>query len=128
MASSKARVLIVDDEPDIRAMLSEYLTGLGYEVLVAGTAPGARGIVRTNATDVVLIDVKMPGALDGDAMITTFARDVPVIVMTGLADLQLALDTIRRGAFDFVMKPFTFSRVSDVVDAALAAGRSTHET
>jgi DNA-binding NtrC family response regulator len=122
-ADRRHRVLVVDDEADIRAILSEYLGGLGYEILLAETAVGALGMVRTHRPDVVLLDLAMPGAVRGENVIPAIAAEAPVIVVTALNDLELARSTLRSGAFDFVMKPFDLRRVGELVEAAIAHGR-----
>jgi CheY-like chemotaxis protein len=62
----RARILIVDDEPDVRAVLGEYLEGEGCEILFAETAIGALGVVNEHHANVVLLDLNMPGAVHGD--------------------------------------------------------------
>src|SRR5687767_13292187 len=96
----RGHVLVVDDEPEIREILQEYLLGVGYEVRLAETALAALGIVRTHRPDVVLLDLQMPGAVSGDAVITAIAAETPVIVITAVTDEDRARRTLQLGAFD----------------------------
>ena len=119
----RASVLVVDDEPEIREVLQEHLSRLGYDVRLAETAVGALGAVRTQRPDVVLLDLQMPGAVSGDSVITTIAAETPVVIITAVADVERARPTLQLGAFDFVMKPFDLDHVAEVVEAAIAFGR-----
>lgn len=122
-ADDRARILVVDDEPSVREVLREYLEGLGYEVLLAETAVGALGVVRIHPPNVVLLDLYMPGAVSGEAVIGPISAEVPVIVVTAATDAELARRTLEQGAFDFVMKPFDLRRVAELVEAAVLHGR-----
>ena len=119
MTTRSRRVLVVDDEPDIREILGVYLTRLGYEVLLADTSLGALEMVSTHPPDVVLLDLTMPG-VGGEAVITRISREVPVIVITGMDNAEAARDALESGAFDFVAKPFNLNRVRQVIEAAIA--------
>src|SRR5215212_5075812 len=103
-------VLIIDDEPNIRRMVGALLSAEGYEVRDA--ADGASGLARAVEAepDVVLLDLMMPGELDG---LATLARvresmpDVPVVMMSGRAGLSDAVKATKLGAFNFLEKPLT---------------------
>jgi two-component system nitrogen regulation response regulator NtrX len=103
-------VLIVDDEPNIRRMVGALLASEGYEVRDA--ADGASGVARAAETtpDVVLLDLMMPGELDGLgtlARLRESAPDVPVIMMSGKAGLSDAVKATKLGAFNFLEKPLS---------------------
>jgi CheY-like chemotaxis protein len=72
-----ARVLIVDDEPDIRDVLNEHLLREGYVVETTSTGAAAIGAVRERTPDAVLLDLNMPGVLDGRAVLGAIAGEVP---------------------------------------------------
>jgi DNA-binding NtrC family response regulator len=118
-----ARVLIVDDEPDILDVLNERLLREGYVVETASTGAAAIAAVRGRTPDAVLLDLNMPGALDGRAVLGAIAREVPVIVITAISDLADARAQLQAGAFDFISKPFDLNRVVEVVATAVAYRR-----
>jgi len=103
-------VLIIDDEPNIRRMVGALLSAEGYEVRDA--QDGVTGIARATESepDVVLLDLMMPGELDGMATLAKVreaAPDVPVIMMSGRAGLSDAVKATKLGAFNFLEKPLS---------------------
>lgn len=118
----RARVLAVDDEPEILATLTEFLQLRGYEVVTAQNAGDALMILAVTPPDVVLLDIGMPRVDGLTALRHIRARypEVAVIMVTGNADLVLARDTLKHGAFDYVAKPFDFGHLAQVVEAAVA--------
>ena len=103
-------VLIVDDEPNIRRMVGALLASEGYDVREA--PDGARGVAAATESepDVALVDLMMPGELDGMAVLTALreqAPDVPVVMMSGRAGLSDAVRATKLGAFTFLEKPLT---------------------
>src|SRR5919107_3641729 len=115
-------VLIVDDEPNIRRMVGALLTSEGYEVRDA--ADGATGLARAaeSAPDVVLVDLMMPGEIDGMgtlARLREAAPDLPVIMMSGRASLSDAVKATQLGAFHFIEKPLTPEAVLLTLRSAL---------
>lgn len=121
--TTRHRVLVVDDEEAVRDVLREYLEEHGYEVELASTAIGALGAAKVRRPDVVLLDLRMPGAVRGEAVVAALSAEAPVIIVTGDNDVDLARRTLREGAFDFVMKPFDLRRVGELVAAAVLQGR-----
>ena len=115
-----ARVLIVDDDLDVLNVLQESLLLEGYTVETTITGAAAIAAVRERTPDVVLLDLNMPGVLDGRAVLGAIARHAPVIVITAVNDLADARARLQGGAFDFIAKPFDFDRVNEVVAAAVA--------
>lgn len=122
MPQFKGRILIVDDEPLVAAMLEAVVTALGYVARVAGTGPEAFRILPEFRPDVVLLDIALPdvpGELVLDSLHATDPR-LPVVMVTGNPDPALARSTLARGAFDFIGKPFKLERLGHVLEAALA--------
>ena len=115
-----ARVLIVDDEPDVLNVLRESLLLEGHTVETTTTGAAAIAAVRERSPDVVLLDLNLPGVLDGRAVLGVISREVPVIVITAVNDLADARAQLQGGAFDFISKPFDFDRVNELVAAAIA--------
>jgi DNA-binding NtrC family response regulator len=121
-----ARVLCVDDEREILDTLTEFLTLHGYEVVTAQNAGDAFMLLAVAPPDVVLLDIGMP-RIDGMTALRRI-RDshpgLPIIMLTANADLELARDTLKRGAFDYVAKPFDFDHLRQVIEAAVVGRRS----
>ena len=107
------KVLIVDDERAIRNSLGEILTDEGYEVDTAEDGAVALEKVGKEKFDVIFCDIKMPG-MDGVEVLGKFVEmglDAAVVMISGHADIDTAVDCIKKGAFDFVQKPLDLNRV-----------------
>src|SRR6476469_9902803 len=102
------RVLVVDDEENIRLVLKTLLKRHGYDVEVADGGEAALGLVDTFGPDVILTDVRMPKMNGLDLLATLKAKQYPatVIVMSAYGNIDLALDAMKAGAYDYVGKPF----------------------
>ena len=123
-------VLIVDDEPNIRRMVSALLTSEGFEVRDA--AEGTIGLSRVGEScpDVVLLDLMIPGELDGLqtlARLRTMVPDVPVIMMSGKAGLSDAVQATKLGAFNFLEKPLSPEGILLALGSALELRRARRE-
>jgi two-component system response regulator HydG len=112
------RILIVDDEVEGRGMLASALGRRGYETAVADSAPDALERLRNEDLDVVLTDVQLGGmtGIDLCRQMAESRPDLPVIVITAFGNMDLVVEAMRAGAYDFIAKPFT----TDVVDISLA--------
>ena len=120
--SSAARVLIVDDDPEICAMLEEILGGKGYAVRTVSDATRAvRDIVHA-PVDVILLDIDMPGLSGVDALPTlrALAPRAAVIMVSGSSDVELSKRALAHGAFDYVIKPIDFEYLIRSLETALA--------
>jgi two-component system response regulator AtoC len=102
------RVLVVDDEENLRLVLRTLLRRHGYEVETAPTGEEALALVDTFGPDVVLTDVRMPkmGGLDLLATLKAKGNEATVIVMSAYGNMDLAIEAIKGGAYDYVQKPF----------------------
>ncbi|HUR91045.1 MAG TPA: sigma-54 dependent transcriptional regulator [Gemmatimonadaceae bacterium] len=115
-------VLIVDDEPNIRRMVGALLSAEGYDVREAADGTAGLAAATQQQPDVVLLDLLMPGALDGMATLTKLREtlpDIPVVMMSGKAGLGDAVRATKMGAFNFLEKPLTPESV--LLTAAAAA-------
>jgi two-component system response regulator AtoC len=102
------RILIADDDDALRESLELVLSAEGYEVLAAPDGASALALVESQAVDVALCDVRMPG-MDGLELLPQLVRKlpgVPVILMSAYGSADLAVEAMRRGAYDYVAKPF----------------------
>lgn len=111
------QILVVDDEESIRWTMRKALEREGYRVVLA--ADGVEGLTRATdpSIDLVLMDIKMPGAdgLETLSRIKEARPDLPVIIMTAFATLQAAVQAMKRGAYDYITKPFDFGELSILV-------------
>jgi two-component system, OmpR family, phosphate regulon sensor histidine kinase PhoR len=117
----KTSVLIVDDESRIRQVCAKMLTQEGYDVAQAEHAEAGLAMVAQRHFDVILLDLLMPGMSGLEALSRIRARhpDTVVIVITGYATLDHAVDAMKNGAFDFVSKPFSPQDLRLVVAKAI---------
>ena len=103
-----SRVLVVDDDPDIRAIVVKTLNQNGFQTTVAANAADALAYLATNVCDLVMTDIHMDGM--GGLSLTKTIREqhphIPSIVMTGHASMESAISAIRSGACDYLVKPF----------------------
>ena len=121
MNASIGRILVVDDEPQVGLMLRELLAELGYVTKTAVRGDEALQLVPIFQPDAVLLDLQMPG-MSGVEVLDHLRRDhplVPVIIVTGNADVDVARGTLIRGAFDYLHKPFSLDALARVVAAAI---------
>ena len=104
----KSAILVVDDDPSVLESTSRLLSGFGYLVFPYGNATDAVMKLQENNVRVVLTDVMMPEVtgLQFLEKIRAFNSEIPVIMMTAYAELDITIEAIRKGAFDFLMKPF----------------------
>jgi len=122
-------VLVVDDEAGLRDIVRQELDDLGLSALEAGDAQAALAVLRDRDVDVVLTDVRMPGA-SGTWLCAELSRlhpHLPVIVMTGYGSLPVAVEALRAGAYDFLSKPFPSSQLEAAIQRALEATRMRRE-
>ena len=123
---STARVLVVDDEADIRALIDEILSEEGYEVTVAADASEARAAREVSRFDLVLLDIWMPDT-DGISLLREWSEQAdlgcPVVMISGHGTVDTAVEATRLGAFDFVEKPLSLAKLLRTVERALEASR-----
>ena len=117
MSVRPARVLLVDDEQSILNCMRIFLVTEGYEVDTASNAEQAKAFLDKEAYDVVVTDIMMPGVSGVEVlrMVLSVAPDVPVLLMTGDPSVQTAVDALRAGASDYLLKPITRSDILGTV-------------
>jgi CheY-like chemotaxis protein len=132
-AAAGAQVLVVDDDPDVRETLEEFLVARGHRVRSATNGADALRAIAEKAPAVVLLDIEMPGLNGRDALpaIRALAPNTAVIMVSGVEDSALARDTLARGAFDYIVKPIDFGYLVQSLEAALMVsslgGHETHD-
>jgi signal transduction histidine kinase len=118
-------ILVVDDEAQIRQMMTLCLEKFGYRVSSAQSAAEAYALVAGHEFDTIVTDVMMPGE-DGIqflANVHLHNPHIPVIIMTGYAQLQIAINAVKNGAFDFIHKPFDTDYLNKTIDKAVEYAR-----
>ena len=119
-----SKILVVDDESDIRRLLQEILTEEGYEVEVAADAGQARAARARQSPDLVLLDIWMPDT-DGITLLREWSNEAsdacPVVMMSGHGTVDTAVEATRLGAYDFVEKPLSLAKLLRTVERALDA-------
>ena len=119
------RILVVDDEPDIRVLLKDILEDEGYVVDVAEHARAANEIRRQSSPDLVLLDIWMP-EVDGVTLLKQWKSSgedrCPVVMMSGHGTVETAVEATRYGAVDFVEKPLSMAKLLSTVRSALTSG------
>jgi DNA-binding NtrC family response regulator len=116
----QANILVVDDELDIRRLISDILVEEGYAVSVAGTAAEARDMRSRQRFDLVLLDIWMPDT-DGISLLTEWSKSAPLptIIISGHGSVDTAMEASRYGAVDFLEKPISMAKLLQSVEHAL---------
>jgi CheY-like chemotaxis protein len=119
------KVLVVDDEEEVRQVLQEFLEGRGYDVRGAESGPSALGLVESFSPDVVLLDVSMPD-MDGVEVlkrIVGIRPTLPVIMVTANADIGVTSQLLALGAADYIPKPFDLEYLDQAVSIQVTAAQ-----
>jgi two-component system nitrogen regulation response regulator NtrX len=124
-------VLVVDDEEDIRDLIAGILGDEGYETRVAADSDGAFAALRLRRPQLLVLDIWLQGSkLDGIQILEQVKReypDLPVIMISGHGTIETAVASIKKGAYDFIEKPFKADRLVHVAQRALEAARLRRE-
>jgi two-component system response regulator AtoC len=124
----KGRILVIDDDPAIGTVLGALLRQAGHDALTADSGAAALALLEARHVDVVLSDVKMPG-IDGMTLLDRLVEqrpDLPVVLLTAHGTVAMAVDAMKRGAADFLLKPFDREAILFVINKVLAmAARRT---
>ena len=128
-AENPAHILVIDDEESLRHGLVRGIGRAGWNVTAVGTGKEGVDAFVGGGFDAVLTDIRLPdlSGLDIVAILTEMDSAVPVVVMTGYGSMETALEAMRRGARDFVQKPFAVDDVVCVVERAIEERRISQE-
>jgi two-component system nitrogen regulation response regulator GlnG len=120
-----ARLLVIDDEPNVLYSLTESLHSDELEVLSAPTAAQGLELARTARPDAVLLDVRLPdlSGLEVYDRLRQLDPRLPVVVMTAYSTTETAIEAMKRGAFDYLLKPVDLAQLREVLDRALELSR-----
>ncbi len=125
-----ARVLVVDDEEPFRRLLKKELSRKGFSVEVASEGEAALKLLKESVFDVLLLDVLMPG-LDGISVMKRLRKDPtapPVIVLTGKATIETAVEAMKNGAYDYLTKPYKLDELEIVINRACEFGNLKYKS
>lgn len=126
-----ADILVVDDETDIRELVSGILSDEGYAVRMAANSEAALAEIRARKPSLLVLDIWMQGGgMDGLELLDLVMEldpDLPVLMISGHGNIETAVSAIKRGAYDFLEKPFKSDRLLLVVDRALEASKLKRE-
>jgi two-component system response regulator HydG len=121
MASEQARILVVDDDAALASTIADGLVDRGYDVTTATDATNASALVRERSFDVLVTDLRMP-EIDGIALLDLSRRvapERPVVVMTAFGAVDTAVESLRKGAYHYLLKPFKVAELDIFVRRAL---------
>ena len=114
--TSTARVLVIDDEPDVRRIIADTLADEGFGVDVAGSGEDGLELLRGEPFDLAYVDINLPG-LSGFEVLETIRDEglgTDIVIVTGKATVANAVEATRRGAYDYVTKPFDLDALVDL--------------
>jgi len=124
-----ASILIIDDEESIRDSMTQVLQKEGYHVRAAGEGKAGLNLFSSESYQAVFLDLKLPGMKGMDVLtrIKEASPETPVIIITGYASIESAIEAMKRGAFDYMAKPFTPEEVRVITKKALDGRRLLYE-
>ena len=114
-------ILVIDDEPGIRTVLTDILEDEKYTVITAGDGFEGLSILKESSVDLVILDIWLPnmGGIDVLKEIKKEYPDLEVIIISGHANIDLAVKAVKLGAFDFLEKPLSLEKIITVVANAI---------
>jgi len=124
------KILVIDDEPDMLKLLTMILRDrVSYEVTTTNNPVEGVEFIRRGGFDLLITDLKMPG-MDGEELLNVVKQnceDVPVIIITAFSTVDSALKLIKKGAFDYITKPFRKEQILSSIDKALKYSKLQQE-
>ena len=116
-------ILIIDDERDIRELISEILIDEGYKTRLAGTSDAAMRLIADDRPAMLILDIWLKdSAMDGIDILKSVKSnypDIPVVIISGHGNIEIAVAAIKQGAFDFIEKPFNIDQLIVVIRRAM---------
>jgi DNA-binding NtrC family response regulator len=128
-SAHRERILVIDDDPGFSEVVQLLLAGEGYRTEMKGTVREALRAMHAGAVDLVITDLKLPDATGLDAIrgVRDIDREVPIILMTSYSSVESAVEAVRNGAVDYIIKPFNNDDFLHAVDRALNERRMRRE-
>lgn len=127
--SAKPRVLIVDDEERFRTTMAKLLSVNGLEVTAVGSGKEALEELKSNPYDVITLDIRMPGmnGLEALAEIKKVNPGIEVIILTGHASVDTAVEIMKLGGYEYLLKPTSTEEIMNKIDAAFERKRNREQ-
>ena len=127
--TANERILVVDDEEQMRDLLAKVLERKGYQVSVCGDGAEALAFLEREPADLVITDVRMPGLNGMEALraIKELNPEIVVLIMTAFGSIDQAVQAVKEGAYDYINKPFKIDEILLTIEKALAERRLRHE-
>jgi two-component system nitrogen regulation response regulator NtrX len=124
-------ILVVDDEKDIRELVSDILVDEGYSTRLAADSDEAFAEINTEAPDLIILDIWLKESkLDGIDILKAVRRDnpdIPIVIISGHGNIEIAVAAIKQGAYDFIQKPFNIDQLMVVISRAMETSRLRRE-
>jgi len=119
------KILIVDDEKNIASSFKKILEDDGHKAVIASSAEEALKIAKGSVMDLVVMDIRMPGmsGLEAFSKFKEIDNKIPIIIMTAFGTTETAIEAMRMGAYEYIIKPFDIPYVKKLIEKALEAGR-----
>ena len=124
-ATSRGSILIVDDEPAVAEMLRDIFTAQGYAVDGASNGGDAVMLAALSRPDTVILDIKLPDTTGAEVLTKLHELDdsIPVVMLSGSDDEDMARSLLKAGAIDYIRKPFQFDQLLQAVSLAVEVGK-----
>ena len=129
MAGAKSTVLVIDDDPDVRASVGRLLRSVGIDVQLFASIPDFLKSNAPNGPTCLVLDVRLPGqsGLDLQRELARTNREIPIIFITGHGDVPMSVQAMKGGAIEFLTKPFRDQDLLDAIQLGLSRHRAWRE-
>jgi FixJ family two-component response regulator len=130
MSDAPPTVLVIDDDADLRASVGRLLRSLGINVLLFGSISDFLESVSTDGPTCLVLDIRLPGqsGLDLQRELAAANREIPIIFITGHGDIPMSVQAMKRGAIEFLTKPFRDQDLLDAIQLGLSRDRARRES
>ena len=129
MSDANSTILVIDDDPDVRASVGRLLRSLGLEVRLFGSIADFLGSDPPDGPTCLVLDVRLPGqsGLDLQRELAAANRELPIIFVTGHADIPMSVQAMKGGAIEFLTKPFRDQDLLDAIQLGLSRDRARRD-
>src|SRR5262249_34040247 len=129
MPAANSTVMVIDDDPDLRGSVGRLLRSLDIDVQLFGSIPEFLAANPPDGPGCLVLDVRLPGqsGLDLQRKLASANRDIPIIFITGHGDIPMSVEAMKRGAIEFLTKPFRDQDLLDAIQVGLSRDRARRE-